>query len=91
MNKEDVTEEMLEHYTNLEWTPEFGEDLDFEGKPYHYIKLKEFEEFVYCGKTKEICLQNYKKQLRLLIKVMLEFDDPIPNPGEFEEDFEDDF
>jgi len=31
-------------------------------------------------------LQNYKKQLKLLIRVMLEFDDPIPNPGEFEED-----
>ena len=90
MRKEDITDEMLDHYVNLEWTPEFGEDLDFEGKNYHYIKLKEFEEFVYCGKTKEICLQNYKKQLRLLIKVMLEFDDPIPTPGEFEDDFEED-
>lgn len=91
MNKEAITEEQLEYYTNLDWTLEFGEDLDFEGKNYHYLKIKEFEEFVYCGKTKEICLQNYKKQLKLLIKVMLEFDDPIPAPGEYEEDFEDDF
>ena len=86
MEKEKITDEILDKYTDMDWTMEFGEDLDFEGKPYHYLKLKEFEEFVYCGKTKEICLQNYKKQLRLLIRVMLEFDDKIPNPGEFEED-----
>ena len=86
MNKEDITNEQLDFYVNLDWTLEFGEDLDFEGKNYHYLKIKEFEEFVYCAKTKEICLQNYKKQLKLLIKVMLEFDDPIPNPGEYEED-----
>lgn len=91
MNKNEITDEKLDYYTNLDWTLEFGEDLDFEGKNYHYLKIKELEEFVYCGKTKEICLQNYKKQLKLLIKVMLEFDDPIPNPGEYEEDFEDDF
>jgi len=91
MNKEEITDEKLDYYVNLDWTLEFGEDLDFEGKNYHYIKLKEFEEFVYCGKTKEICLQNYKKQLKLLIKVMLEFDDPIPEPGVYEEEFEDDF
>ena len=86
MEKEKITYELIDKYANLDWTMEFGEDLDFEGKNYHYLKLKEFEEFVYCGKTKEICLQNYKKQLRLLIRVMLEFDDPIPNPGEYEED-----
>ena len=86
MDKEKITDELLDKYVNLDWTMEFGEDLDFEGKPYHYLKLKEFEEFCYCGKSKEICLQNYKKQLRLLIRVMLEFDDNIPNPGEFEED-----
>ena len=85
MEKEKITDELIDIYANLDWTMEFGEDLDFEGKPYHYLKLKEFEEFVYCGKTKEICLQNYKKQLKLLIRVMLEFDDPIPNPGEYEE------
>ena len=86
MNKEDITDEQLDYYANLDWTLEFGEDLDFEGKNYHYLKIKEYEEFVYCAKTKEICLQNYKKQLKLLIKVILEFDDPIPNPGEYEED-----
>ena len=86
MEKEKITDELLDKYADLDWTMEFGEDLDFEGKPYHYLKLKEFEEFVYCGKTKEICLQNYKKQLRLLIRVMLEFDDKIPEPGEFPED-----
>lgn len=86
MEKEKITDELLDKYVDLDWTMEFGEDLDFEGKPYHYLRLKEFEEFCYCGKTKEICLQNYKKQLRLLIRVMLEFDDKIPNPGEFEED-----
>ena len=86
MNKEDITDEQLDYYANLDWTLEFGEDLDFEGKNYHYLKIKEYEEFVYCAKTKEICQQNYKKQLKLLIKVILEFDDPIPNPGEYEED-----
>ena len=86
MEKEKITDELLDEYVNLDWTMEFGEDLDFEGKPYTYLRLKEFEEFCYCGKNKEICLQNYKKQLRLLIRVMLEFDDKIPNPGEFEED-----
>ena len=86
MEKTAITDEQLEYYTNLDWTMEFGEDLDFEGKNYHYLTLKEFDEFVYCGKSKEICLQNYKKQLKLLIRVMLEFDDPIPNPGEYEED-----
>ena len=86
MEKEKITDELIDKYVDLDWTMEFGEDLDFEGKPYHYLKLKEFEEFCYCGKTKEICLQNYKKQLRLLIRVMLEFDDKIPAPGEFEED-----
>ncbi|MCR4880563.1 MAG: hypothetical protein K6A44_01240 [bacterium] len=86
MEKEKITDELLDKYVDLDWTMEFGEDLDFEGKPYHYLRLKEFEEFCYCGKTKEICLQNYKKQLRLLIRVMLEFDDHIPEPGEFEED-----
>lgn len=86
MEKEKITDELLDKYVDLDWTMEFGEDLDFEGKPYHYLRLKEFEEFCYCGKTKEICLQNYKKQLRLLLRVMLEFDDKIPEPGEFEED-----
>ncbi|MDD3594195.1 MAG: hypothetical protein PHX18_06175 [Candidatus Gastranaerophilales bacterium] len=79
-------EQKLEYYTSLPWTLEFGEDLDFEGKPYHYIQIKEFESFAFCAKTKEFALENYKKQLRLMLKVMLEFDDPIPNPGEFPED-----
>ena len=87
MEKTEITQEKLDYYVNLNWTMEFGEDLDFEGKNYHYLKLKEFEEFCYCGKTKEICLQNYKKQLRLLIQVMLEFGDKIPNPGEYEDDY----
>ncbi len=86
MEKEKITDELIDKYVDLDWTMEFGEDLDFEGKPYVYLKLKEFEEFCYCGKSKEICLQNYKKQLRLLLRVMLEFDDKIPSPGEFEED-----
>ena len=80
----------IEYYINLDWTLVEGTDLDFNGNPYHYIEIKEFPSFAYCAKTREIALANYKKQLRLLIKVMLEFDDPIPNPGEFEDDFEED-
>jgi len=52
MEKTAITDEQLEYYANLDWTMEFGEDLDFEGKNYHYLKLKEFDEFVYCGKSK---------------------------------------
>ena len=44
MDKTAITDEQLDYYVNLDWTKEFGEDLDFEGKNYHYIKLKEFEE-----------------------------------------------
>ena len=44
MNKNEITDEKLDYYTNLDWTLEFGEDLDFEGKNYHYLKIKELEE-----------------------------------------------
>lgn len=81
-------EEQIEHYLNLDWTLIFGEDLDFEGKPYHYIEIKEFPNFAFCAKTKELALQNYKKQLRLTIKVMLEFGDEIPEPGDFDDDID---
>ena len=40
MEKEKITDELLDKYVDLDWTMEFGEDLDFEGKPYTYLRLK---------------------------------------------------
>lgn len=82
----DNIEEKLDYYMNLDWSLNLGTDLDFEGKPYHYVEIKEFPNFAFCAKTQEIALANYKKQLRLTIKVMLEFGDEIPKPGDFDDD-----
>lgn len=81
-----MNENELENYINQNWTLEFGEDIGFTGKKYHYIQIREFPSFVYCAPTKEIALQNYKTQLRLAIKVMLEFGDKLPQVGEYPED-----
>lgn len=76
----------IEYYTNLDWTLIHGTDLDFNGNPYHYIEIKELPSFAFCAKTQEICLENYKNQLALMIQVMLENEQEIPIPGEDEDD-----
>ncbi|MBQ2871473.1 hypothetical protein IJE86_07220 [bacterium] len=76
----------LENYINQNWTLVFGEDIGYTGNHYEYIEIKEFPNFVYCAPTKEIALANYKNQLKLTVKVMLEFGDKLPNPGEFPEE-----
>lgn len=65
-------EKNLDYYINLNWTLIEGQDLDFEGNPYFYIEIKEIPSFVFCAKTREKALANYKKQLALNLKVMLE-------------------
>ena len=30
MEKDKITDELIDKYVNLDWTMEFGEDLDFE-------------------------------------------------------------
>ena len=82
-------ENKINELVEQDWTLEFGEDLDFEKNPYHYVRIKEIDEFVYCAKTKQAVIDNYKKQLRLLLKVALEFGDPLPVPGVYDRD--DDF
>ena len=70
----------LEYYLNLNWTLIEGEDLDFEGNPYHYIEIEEIPSFTFCSKSLEKARQNYKVQLRVALQVMLEFGDEIPIP-----------
>lgn len=78
----------LDYYLNLNWTLIEGEDLDFNGNPYHYIEIKEIPSFVFCAKTREKALENYKKQLKLSLMIMIEDGDRIYEPGEeLEEDF----
>lgn len=76
----------LEYYLNLNWTLIEGEDLDFEGKPYFYIEIKEIPSFVFCAKTIEKARENYKKQLALNLTVLLESGEHITEPDEFEEE-----
>ena len=76
----------LEYYMNLPWTLIQGTDLDFNGNPYHYIEIKEIPSFAFCAKTEELALANYKKQLKLVLMVMLESGDYIREPGEEDED-----
>ena len=71
----------LDYYLNLDWTLIEGEDLDFNGKPYHYIEIKEIPSFAFCAKTIELARAYYKKQLRLSLMLMLEDGDEIPEPG----------
>ncbi len=70
----------LDYYMNLPWTLIEGEDLDFEGNPYHYIDIKEIPSFTFCAKTIEKARENYKSQLRLALMVMLESGDKITEP-----------
>ena len=60
--------------------------MDFNGNPYHYIEIKEIPSFAFCAKTREKALENYKKQLRLSLMLMLEDGDHIVEPGEETED-----
>lgn len=70
----------LDYYLNLNWTLIEGTDLDFEGNPYHYIEIKEIPSFTFCAKTIEKARENYKVQLRVILQVMLEYGDEIPEP-----------
>lgn len=72
----------IEYYMNLPWTLIEGQDLDFEGNPYHYIEIKEIPSFTFCAKTIARARENYKRQLRLTLQVMLECGDNIVEPGE---------
>ena len=67
-----MTNKDLDYYLNLDWTLIEGTDLDFNGNPYHYIEIKEIPSFAFCAKTREKALENYKKQLRLSLMLMLE-------------------
>ena len=73
---------------NLDWTLIEGEDLGFEGDPYHYIMIEEIPSFCFCAKTIEKARENYKRQLKLSLMVMLESGEHIREPGEDDEDID---
>jgi len=70
----------LDYYLNLNWTLVEGTDLDFDGNLYHYIEIEEIPSFVFCAKTIEKARENYKRQLRLTLMVMLEDGEQITEP-----------
>lgn len=70
----------LDYYLNLNWTLIEGEDLDFDGNPYHYIMIEEIPSFCFCAKTIQQARENYKSQLRLSLMVMLEYGAHIEEP-----------
>ena len=76
----------IDYYLSLNWTLIEGEDLDFEGNPYHYLEIKEIPSFTFCAKTIEKARENYKKQLKLTLMIMLETGEEIREPGEEEEE-----
>ncbi len=78
----------IDYYLNLDWTLIEGEDLDFEGNPYHYIEIKEIPSFVFCAKTIEKARENYKRQLKLSLMVMLESGEHIVEPGEEDDEID---
>lgn len=73
-------EKDLDYYLNLPWTLIEGTDIDFEGNPYFYIEIKEIPSFTFCAKTIEKARENYKKQLKITLQVMLEYGDKIIEP-----------
>lgn len=81
-----MAEKDLDYYLNLNWTLIEGEDLDFDGNPYHYIEIKEIPSFVFCAKTIEKAREKYKIQLKLTLTVMLESGEHIIEPDEFEDE-----
>lgn len=76
-------EEKANNYLNLEWSLNTGEDLDFEGKPYHYVEIREIPNFVFCAKTLEQAMAGYKRKLKLYLQVALEEGEEILKPGDF--------
>jgi hypothetical protein len=70
----------VEYYLNLNWTLIEGEDVGFEGEPYHYIMIEEIPSFCFCAPTIERARARYKEQLRLNLTVMLELGDEIIEP-----------
>lgn len=78
----------LDYYLNLNWTLIEGDDLDFEGKPYHYIEIKEIPSFTFCAKTIEKARENYKNQLKLTLMLMIEDGEEMREPGEDDEDID---
>ena len=72
----------LDYYLNLNWTLIEGQDLDFDGNPYFYIEIKEIPSFTFCAKTLARARENYKRQLKLSLMVMLERGEHITEPGE---------
>lgn len=76
----------LDYYLNLDWTLIEGEDLDFNGNPYHYIEIEEIPSFAFCAKTIEKARENYKTQLRLTLMVMIETGEEIHEPGDEDDD-----
>lgn len=79
-------EKDLDYYMGLDWTIVEGQDLDFNGNPYHYIEIEEIPSFTFCAKTIEKARENYKTQLKWTFQVMLEDDVHIKEPGEEDED-----
>lgn len=76
----------LDYYLNLNWTLIEGQDLDFDGKPYCFIEIKEIPSFLFCAKTFEKARANYKKQLKWTLQVMLEKNEHIVEPDEEKEE-----
>ena len=76
----------LDYYLNLDWTLIEGQDLDFEGKVYYYVEIKEIPSFTFCAKTPERAREKYKEQLKWTLMVMLEQDAHITEPGETEDE-----
>ena len=79
-------EKDLDYYMNLDWTLIEGDDLDFNQNPYFYIEIEEIPSFAFCAKTIEQARENYKKQLRLTLLVMIESEEKIREPGEEDDD-----
>ena len=81
-----MTEKNLDYYLNLDWTLIEGEDLDFGGKPYHYIMIDEIPSFCFCAKTLKKARENYKKQLKLTLTVMIESGEHITEPRKLDDE-----
>ena len=76
----------IDYYLNLDWTLIEGQDLDFDGNPYYYIEIKEIPSFTFCAKTLARARENYKRQLKLVLMVMMENNEEIPVPGQSSEE-----
>lgn len=72
----------LDYYLSLNWTLIEGQDLDFDGNPYHFIEIQEIPSFLFCAKTAEKARKNYKEQLKWTLQVMIESGEHIIEPGE---------